>query len=272
MREPVIEMRGIHTRFGRKTVHDGVDLTVYEGEIYGLLGGSGSGKTTLLREMIMLLRPSGGSVRVLGHDLLHISQRQAQKLRSAWGVLFQFGALYTSLSVADNIAIQMREYTRLSEKTIRRIVFAKLEMVGLSPDVGRLYPAELSGGMVKRAALARALAMDPRLLFLDEPTSGLDPVSAEAFDDLITQLRDLLGLTIVMVTHDIDTIFGVIDRMAVLGDGKAVAEGTLEEVLKSDHPFIHEFFGGKRAKARIEAMKMEKMPICSNENVGKEER
>ena len=252
-RRPVIEMRNIVTRFSDKTVHDGVDLTVYEGEIYGLLGGSGSGKTTLLREMIMLLRPTAGTVRVLGRDLARIDTAEAARLRSRWGVLFQFGALFTSLTVAENVAVWLREYTRLSSATIERIVTSKLEMVGLDPDVGSLYPAQLSGGMVKRAALARALVMDPKLLFLDEPTSGLDPVSAEAFDDLIRQLHRLLGLTIVMVTHDIDTIFNVIDRMAVLGDRKVVAEGTLQEVLRTDHPFIRQFFGGERAKVRLRA-------------------
>ncbi len=253
----MIKMRHIRTVFGTKTVHEDVNLTVREGEIYAILGGSGSGKTTLLREMIMLLRPSGGVVEVLGHDLGKIGRKEAQNLRSRWGVLFQFGALFTSLTVEENIAVWLKEYTSLSDTTIRQIVRSKLKMVGLDPDVGRLYPSELSGGMIKRSALARALVMDPKLLFLDEPTSGLDPVSAEAFDELITQLRSLLGLTIVMITHDIDTIFNVVDRMAVLGDRRVVAEGSLEEILKSDHPFIRRFFGGNRAKVRIEAMKME---------------
>ncbi|MCF6201027.1 MAG: ATP-binding cassette domain-containing protein [Hydrogenimonas sp.] len=253
----IIKMRHVRTVFGDKTVHEDVNLTVKEGEIYAILGGSGSGKTTLLREMIMLLRPSGGEIEILGQNLETISQKEAQKLRSQWGVLFQFGALFTSLTVEENVAVWLREYTSLSDATIRQIVRSKLKMVGLDPDVGRLYPSELSGGMVKRSALARALVMDPKLLFLDEPTSGLDPVSAEAFDELITQLRSLLGLTIVMITHDIDTIFNVVDKMAVLGEGRVVAEGSLKQVLKRDHPFIRKFFGGNRAKARIEAMKME---------------
>ncbi|WP_457596521.1 ABC transporter ATP-binding protein [Hydrogenimonas sp.] len=254
MSEAVIRMRGIVTRFGDKVVHDGVDLDVYKGEIFGLLGGSGSGKTTLLREMIMLLRPTAGSVRVLGQDIWHLDDAEAHELRSHWGVLFQFGALFTSLTVAENVAVWLREYTRIGESLVDEIVATKLRMVGLNPSVGSLYPAQLSGGMVKRAALARALVMDPELLFLDEPTSGLDPVSAEAFDDLIVELRELLGLTIVMVTHDIDTIFNVVDRMAVLGDRKVVAQGTLREVLKSPHPFIRRFFGGKRARSRLAAM------------------
>jgi phospholipid/cholesterol/gamma-HCH transport system ATP-binding protein len=250
----VIVIRNLKTRFGEKVIHEDVNLTIYEGEIYGLLGGSGSGKTTLLREMIMLLTPTQGTVKILGYDLKNISQQEAQKLRSEWGVLFQFGALFTSLTVGENIAIWLKEYTHLSEKMIQTILLSKLEMVGLDPSVAKLYPSELSGGMVKRAALARALVMDPKLLFLDEPTSGLDPVSAEAFDNLITDLRDLLGLTIVIVTHDIDTIFNVIDRMAVLGDKHVVAEGTLKEILHTDHPFIHQFFGGNRAKMRIQTL------------------
>ncbi|WP_457592255.1 ABC transporter ATP-binding protein [Hydrogenimonas sp.] len=253
----MIKMRHLRTSFGDKVVHEDVNLTVYQGDIYGILGGSGSGKTTLLREMIMLLHPTGGSVEVLGYDLNRISRKEAQWLRSRWGVLFQFGALFTSLTVEENVAVWLKEYTSLSERTIRDIVYSKLEMVGLSPETGRLYPSELSGGMIKRSALARALVMDPELLFLDEPTSGLDPVSAEAFDELVTELRTLLGLTIVMITHDIDTIFNVVDRMAVLGDKRVVAEGTLEDILKNDHPFIRRFFGGNRAEARIKAMQME---------------
>ncbi len=250
----IIKIRHLYTRFGNKTVHENVSMTVYDGDIYAIIGGSGSGKTTLLREMIMLLRPTGGTLEVLGYDLNRIDQKGAQKLREEWGVLFQFGALFTSLTVEENIAVWLNEYTSLSKKTIRKIVYSKLEMVGLDPEVGKLYPSELSGGMIKRSALARALVMDPRLLFLDEPTSGLDPVSAEAFDDLIVQLRSLLGLTIVMITHDIDTIFNVVDRMAVLDDKRVVAEGTLTEILKNDHPFIHRFFGGNRAKIRINSM------------------
>jgi len=248
-------MEGIVTRFSDKTVHNGIDLTIYEGEIFGLLGGSGSGKTTLMREMIALLRPTAGTVRVLGYDVHHADDATLQKIRHRWGVLFQFGALYTSLTVEENVAVALREYTSLSERTIRRIVRAKLDMVGLGERAAGLYPAELSGGMVKRAALARALAMDPALLFLDEPTSGLDPISAESFDRLISELHRLLGLTIVMVTHDIDTIFSIIDRVAVLGDGRMAAIGTVEEVIEVDHPFIRKFFGGERTRIRIEALK-----------------
>ncbi len=250
MNPPIIKLENIVTRFGDHTVHDGVNLTIREGEIYGILGGSGSGKTTILREIIMLHRPTGGKVFVLGRDLYASSHEEQQRLRNHWGVLFQFGALFTSLTIAENIAVKLKEYTHLHESLINDIIATKLEMVGLDLSVASLYPSELSGGMVKRAALARALAMDPKLLFLDEPTSGLDPISAEQFDNLIVQLKNLLGLTIVMVTHDIDSIFTVVDRMAVLGNKKVVAEGSIDEVVRVDHPFIHQFFGGNRAMIR----------------------
>ncbi len=250
MKKPLIKIENLVTRFGDHVVHDGVNLTIYEGEIYGILGGSGSGKTTILREIIMLHEPTAGKVNVLGHDLYSASHEEKQRLRNHWGVLFQFGALFTSLTIAENIAVKLKEYTHISDSLVEDIIATKLEMVGLDLSVATLYPSELSGGMVKRAALARALAMDPKLLFLDEPTSGLDPISAEQFDNLIVQLKNLLGLTIVMVTHDIDSIFTVVDRMAVLGDKKVVAEGTIEEVVQIDHPFIHQFFGGNRAMIR----------------------
>ena len=250
MKKPLIRLENIVTRFGDYTVHEDVNLTIYEGEIYGILGGSGSGKTTILREIIMLHRPAGGKVTVLGQDLYAASHEKQQRFRNYWGVLFQFGALFTSLTIAENIAVKLKEYTHISDSLIQDIVMTKLEMVGLDLSVAALYPSELSGGMVKRAALARALAMDPKLLFLDEPTSGLDPISAEQLDNLIVQLKNLLGLTIVMVTHDIDSIFTVVDRMAVLGNKKVVAEGTIDEVVQVDHPFICQFFGGNRAMIR----------------------
>ena len=250
MKKALIKIENLVTQLGEHTVHDGVNLTIYEGEIYGILGGSGSGKTTILREIIMLHEPTAGKVTVLGHDLYSARHEERQKLRNHWGVLFQFGALFTSLTIAENIAVKLKEYTHISDSLIEDIIATKLEMVGLDLKVAPLYPSELSGGMVKRAALARALAMDPKLLFLDEPTSGLDPISAEQFDNLIVQLKNLLGLTIVMVTHDIDSIFTVVDRMAVLGDKKVVAEGSIDEVVQVDHPFIRQFFGGNRAMIR----------------------
>ncbi len=246
----VIEVRELVTRFGDNLVHDGVSLCVGRGEIYGLMGGSGSGKSTLLRTIIGLLRPQGGAIRVLGLDPWHLDHRQADWLRRHWGVLFQSGALYSSLTVAQNIGLPLREYTRLPPDLIEEIVHMKIRMVGLPERAAGLHPAQLSGGMVKRAALARALALDPQLLFLDEPTSGLDPVGAEAFDRLIRQLRDSLGLTVMMVTHDLDSIFTIVDRFAVLGDRKVVAEGTLDEVMATPHPVIQQFFHGERGRLR----------------------
>jgi len=242
MNRIIIEARDIVTAFGDNLIHDHVSCTVYKNEIYALLGGSGSGKSTLLREMILLQSFQSGSLNLLGYDLKSITPLDAQNLRRQWGVLFQSGALYSSLSVGENIAMLYREYTDLSPKLIDELVALKIDLVGLPQHARYLYPSELSGGMIKRAALARALALDPKLLFLDEPTSGLDPLSSRQFDALIQQLRDLLGLTIVMVTHDLDTIHHSIDRFALLGDKKVIAEGTLNEVLQIDHPLVDYFF------------------------------
>ncbi len=250
MSDTIITVSDVVTQFGKNRVHDGINLTVHQGEIYGLLGGSGSGKSTLLKEMIMLLRPQSGEIKVFGQDLSRISQDRAAVLRHRWGVLFQEGALYSSLTVEENVGIKLREYTDLPPKLIRDIVRMKINMVGLPEEAAVLYPSELSGGMVKRAALARALAMDPELLFLDEPTSGLDPVGAEAFDNLILELRGILGLTVVMVTHDLDSIWTVVDRFSVLGEKRVIAEGTLKEVIENPHPIVRQFFGGARGRIR----------------------
>ncbi|MDO8945684.1 MAG: ATP-binding cassette domain-containing protein [Desulfocapsaceae bacterium] len=250
MSDPVITVANVVTRYGRNLIHDDISLTVGQAEIYGLLGGSGAGKSTLMREMVMLLSPQEGTITVLGHVLSTISRAEASLLRRQWGVLFQGGALYSSLTVAENIGIALKEYTDLSDSLIQDIVRLKINMVGLPDHTADLYPAELSGGMIKRASLARSLAMDPKLLFLDEPTSGLDPVGAEAFDKLILKLRDLLGLTVVMVTHDLDSIWTVVDRFAVLGDKKVIAEGTLAEVRRNPHPIVRDFFGGARGMIR----------------------
>jgi phospholipid/cholesterol/gamma-HCH transport system ATP-binding protein len=246
----VITVSDIVTRFGENVVHDGISLSVQRGEIYGLLGASGSGKSTLLKEMIMLLRPQSGEIRVLGKELTGVGRSDAAVLRRRWGVLFQAGALYSSLTVEENVGITLREYTDVPPNLIRDIVRVKINMVGLSEYAAGLYPSELSGGMVKRAALARALAMDPQLLFLDEPTSGLDPIGAEAFDKLILELRDILGLTVVMVTHDLDSIWTTVDRFAVLGGKRVIAEGPLAEVIESPHPIVRQFFGGVRGRIR----------------------
>jgi phospholipid/cholesterol/gamma-HCH transport system ATP-binding protein len=260
-REIVIDARDIVTRFGTHSVHDGVTLQIGKNEIYAILGESGAGKSVLMKEMIMLLEPNGGKMVVLGKELDNISYSEAQELRKEWGILFQFGALYSSMTIAENIEVQLKEYTNLSKKMREKLVRSKIALVGLDAHVGSLYPSELSGGMIKRAALARALAMEPKLLFLDEPTSGLDPVGARNFDALIVELREMLGITVVMITHDLDSIFNIVDRMAVLADKHVVAEGILENVLQSQHPFVEAFFkndytqekyGDKLNKNRVE--------------------
>jgi phospholipid/cholesterol/gamma-HCH transport system ATP-binding protein len=238
----IIEVRNVITSFGETLIHDHINCTVRKNEIYALLGGSGSGKSTLMREMILLERPKSGSIHVLGHDLSTLTPLEAAELRRSWGVLFQSGALYSSLTVGENIALLYNEYTDLSPKLIDELIRLKIDLVGLPPHAKYLYPSQLSGGMVKRAALARALALDPKLLFLDEPTSGLDPLSSRQFDALIQQLRDLLGLTVIMVTHDLDTIHRIVDRFTLLGEKKVIAEGTLDEVLRVDHPIVDYFF------------------------------
>jgi phospholipid/cholesterol/gamma-HCH transport system ATP-binding protein len=247
----VIEANNIVTRFGERTIHDGVSLKIHENEIFGILGESGSGKSVLMKEMIMLLEPDEGEMIVLGKNLQKIGFEQAQKLRRKWGVLFQFGALYSSLTIAENIEVQLKEYTKISREIRDKLVRSKIALVGLDAHVGSLYPSELSGGMIKRAALARALAMEPKLLFLDEPTSGLDPVGARNFDKLIVELRDMLGITVVMITHDLDSISNIVDRMAILADKRVVAEGALEEVLESTHPFVEEFFKNEYTREKF---------------------
>ncbi len=248
---PIIEVRDVTTVLGGNTIHDQINCTIREKEIYALLGGSGSGKSTLMREMILLERPISGTIRLLGHDLGRLDPIEAIRLRRSWGVLFQSGALYSSLTIGENIALLYQEYTPFSPKLIDELVRLKIDLVGLPPHAKDLYPSELSGGMVKRAALARALALDPKLLFLDEPTSGLDPLSSRQFDELIVQLRDLLDLSVIMVTHDLDTIHHIVDRFALLGEQKVIAEGTLNEVLGIDHPIVDYFFQrGKHGIAR----------------------
>jgi len=238
----VIKVRDVRTVFGDKVVHDGLNLTIKEGDMYGLLGPSGCGKTTLLREMVMLQEFESGTIEVLGKDIAKIGEKEAQKLRQKWGVLFQFGALFSSLTLKENIALPLKEYTDLDEIMINEIVKFKINLVGLKPEDALLYPSEISGGMKKKAGLARALAMDPKLLFLDEPTSGLDPISARDFDRLILKLHDMLGLTIVMVTHDLVSIYDTLDKIAIIENKKIAFEGTLDEVTKVESPFIKTFF------------------------------
>jgi len=245
-----IEVENIITKFGDKIIHNGVSFNVKESEIFGILGGSGSGKSVLVKEIIMLLRPYSGKIVVLGKDLSKIGYKQIKELKHNWGVLFQFGALFSSLTVAQNIDLVLKEHTNLPKDIREAIIVSKLELVGLKVDVGSMYPSELSGGMVKRASLARALALDPKLLFLDEPTSGLDPVGARKFDNLIKSLRDILGVTVVIITHDLDSIFSILDRVIVIADKKVVASGSIEDVLKSNHPFIEAYFKNEYVKKR----------------------
>jgi phospholipid/cholesterol/gamma-HCH transport system ATP-binding protein len=251
LKKSVISVEDVVTGSGETIVHDHISLSVNEGEIYGLLGFSGSGKSTLLKEMIMLLRPQSGSIQVLGNDVLNISSSEAVELKKRFGVLFQSGALFSSLNVAENIGIALKEYTDLPKELIDIIVKARINMVGLPEHAGALYPSELSGGMIKRVALARALSMDPEILFLDEPTSGLDPVGAEEFEQLIVGLRDLLGFTVVMVTHDIHLIMNIVDRFSVLFEHKVIAEGSFQEVTGLDHPVINKFFKGAKGTMRL---------------------
>ena len=247
--EPVIEIRQVSTRFGDHVVHSDLDLEVQRNEIFALVGGSGSGKSTLLREMILLQRPDSGTIRVLGEDLRSLAEDRALALRERWGVMFQHGGLFGSLTVNENIGLPLREHTGLEDGLIDEIAAWKLAMAGLAPEAGAQYPSELSGGMMKRASLARAMALDPELLFLDEPTAGLDPDSAGGVDELVRKLRDLFGLTIVMITHDLDLLWQVADRVAVLAQGKVQGIGSMSELSRMAHPAIRKFFDGPRGRA-----------------------
>jgi len=249
LHEPVIEIANICTRFGSAVVHDNVSLEVRRGEIFALVGSSGCGKSTLLREIILLHRPQSGSIRVFGKEVLGMDDEAALSLRKSWGVMFERGALFSSLTVAENVGLPMREHTRMSDALIEELAAVKISLVGLPASAGAKFPGELSGGMRKRAALARAIALDPELLLLDEPTAGLDPVSAGGVDELVLHLQQSLGLTIMMVTHDLDLLWRVADRVAVLGDGKVLGVGTMEELSESPHPLIREYFYGPRGRA-----------------------
>jgi phospholipid/cholesterol/gamma-HCH transport system ATP-binding protein len=250
--DPVIEIANVSTSFGPHVVHAGVSLDVRRAEIFALIGGSGSGKSTLMREMIMLQRPDAGSIRVLGAEILALGDSEALALRLRWGVMFQHGGLFGSLTVTENVGLPLREHTDLPDALIEKIVAWKLAMAGLTAEVGAQYPSELSGGMMKRASLARALALDPELLFLDEPTAGLDPVSADGVDELVIKLRDLFGLTIVMITHDLDLLWQVADRAAVLAEGRVQGIGSMTELSHVDNPDIRQFFDGPRGRAAEE--------------------
>lgn len=246
----VIEVRDLVNQFGKVRVHDGLDLDVHRGEVLGVVGGSGTGKSVLLRTIIGLNKPREGKIRVLGHDIRTMSDRESSQLLRRWGVLFQDGALFSSLTVEQNIAVTMREHTRLPMHAINRLARLKIDMVGLPLHACSKFPSELSGGMRKRAGLARALALDPEIVFLDEPTAGLDPIGAADFDILIRDLQKSLGLTVFMVTHDLDSLVAITDRIAVLVDRKILV-GTVEQLRLDDHPWIQDYFNGPRGRAAM---------------------
>jgi phospholipid/cholesterol/gamma-HCH transport system ATP-binding protein len=256
--EVVICVRGLTNQFGEQLVHEKLDIDVCRGEILGVVGGSGTGKSVLMRSIIGLQHPEAGEVKVFGQSMIGREDNEARDIRRRWGVLFQGGALFTTLSVAENVQVPIREYfPRIEQTLLDEIAAYKVAMTGLPPDAGPKFPSELSGGMRKRAGLARSLALDPELLFLDEPTAGLDPIGAAAFDDLIKSLKETLGLTVFLITHDLDTLHAICDRVAVLADRRVVAIGTIPELLALDHPWIQEYFNGPRGRAAQDAAERE---------------
>lgn len=251
--EPLVQVRGLSNRFGTNVVHEGLDLDLYRGEILGVVGGSGTGKSVLLRSIVGLQRPAAGAIRFLGKELSGLPGQRGTELTLRSGVLFQKGALYSSLTTIENIALPLIEHAGLSRADAESLAWVKLALTGLPPESGFLYPAALSGGMVKRAALARALALDPQLLFLDEPTGGLDPIGAAAFDRLLLTLRDAFGFTVFLVTHDLDTLYTTCDRIAVLSRKHVLVTGTIEVVSATDDPWVQEYFHGPRGRAAQQA-------------------
>jgi phospholipid/cholesterol/gamma-HCH transport system ATP-binding protein len=246
-REVVIRVRDLVVGFGDRLVLEGLSLDVFRGEVLGFVGASGMGKSVLTRAILGLTPKRAGSIEAFGQDLEHISRAAHRDIERRWGVLFQQGALFSGLTLRQNIQVPMREYLKLSQGLMDELALLKMTMVGLPIDAAEKHPSELSGGMIKRAALARALALDPEILFLDEPTSGLDPIGAADFDDLIATLQRTLGLTVFMVTHDLGSLWNICDRVAALADRKVIAAGPIEEVARSDHPWLKAYFGGKRA-------------------------
>lgn len=248
----VVDVQGVVTRFGAQTVHDGLNLQVRRGELVALIGGSGSGKSVLLREILGLQRPTAGTVHLLGTDMWHASEAQLAATRRRFGMMFQEGALFSSLDVAGNVATPLREHADTPPWLLPRLVNLRLTLAGLGADVGAKMPSQLSGGMKKRAALARALALEPEVLFLDEPTSGLDPITARAFDALIDFLNRDLGLTVLMITHDLDTLLSITRRIVVLGGGKVLADGSVQEVMAVDDPWIESYFASRHSVPAVD--------------------
>jgi len=251
--EAIVSARGIVNRFGEQVVHDGLDLDVLRGEVLGIVGGSGSGKSVLLKTLVGLQRPFAGQVRVLGQDLWSLGDVARHRLERRWGILFQDGALFSSLTVAQNVEVPLREHLRLPAQLAHQISALKIGLVGLPADAGPKLPEELSGGMRKRAGLARALALDPEIVFLDEPTAGLDPIGAADFDALIAELNRGLGLTVVMVTHDLDTLHAVCHRIAALAERRVMVVGPMQAMLDHPHPWMRQYFHGPRARAAMAA-------------------
>ncbi len=252
--EPVICVRGLVNRFGDQTVHEGLDLDVRRGEILGVVGGSGTGKSVLMRSIVGLQTPEAGSVEVFGEPMIGRDEDEAKAVRKRWGIAFQNGALFSTLTVAENVQVPIREYyPMLDPALLDEIASYKVAMTGLPLEAGPKYPSELSGGMRKRAGLARALALDPELLFLDEPTAGLDPIGAANFDTLLRELKETLDLTVFLITHDLDTLYAICDRVAVLADRKVIAVGTIPELLALDHEWIQEYFNGPRGRVAADA-------------------
>ena len=248
----VIRVKGLRNSFGEAVIHEGLDLDVRRGEILGVVGGSGTGKSVLMRSIIGLQTPDAGTITVFGDETIGREETDAVDIRKRWGVLFQGGALFSTLTVAENVEVPLREfYPELDQALLDEIAAYKVVMTGLPANAGPKFPAELSGGMRKRAGLARALALDPELLFLDEPTAGLDPIGAAAFDDLTRSLQKTLGLTVFLITHDLDSLYAICDRVAVLADRKVIAVGTIDELLALDHPWIEEYFKGPRGRAAV---------------------
>jgi phospholipid/cholesterol/gamma-HCH transport system ATP-binding protein len=248
---PPIEVKGLYNAFEGRAIHENLDFTLERGEVVGVVGGSGTGKTVMLNSIIGLRQADGGQIKLFGKDAATMTREERDMVERRWGVLFQQGALFSSLTVKQNVQVPMREYLNLSDRLLDELAMLKIEMVGLKPDAAEKLPSELSGGMIKRASLARALALDPEIVFLDEPTSGLDPIGAGDFDELIATLQRTLGLTVFMVTHDLDSLYTVCDRIAALGDGIVIAAGPIETMLASDHPWVRAYFHGKRARTAL---------------------